>query len=150
MFEKAVEMNPTAERYTGNLADAYRWSGQREKANATYDKAIALAYKELEVNPRDSDTMGGLSLYYAKKNMSAEALSYIHRARSINKEDVTLVYTEAEVEALANHPDNALKILREAFTRGYAVEEAKSDPELTTLQDRPEFAKLLAEFSKSK
>jgi eukaryotic-like serine/threonine-protein kinase len=149
MFEKAVKLSPTAERFTGNLADAYRWSGQREKANATYDKAIALAFKELAVNPRNSDTMGGLALYYAKKGMPTQALNFIQHARSINKEDVDLVYTEAVVEALANRPDNALKLLREAFERGYAVQEAKSDPELENLRSRPEFEKLLAEFNKT-
>jgi tetratricopeptide (TPR) repeat protein len=34
MFEKAVEMNPGDETYAGNLADAYRWAGQRQ-ANTT-------------------------------------------------------------------------------------------------------------------
>ena len=148
MFEKAVKMNPNVERLTGNLGDAYRWSGQREKANATYDKAIALALKELAVNPRDSDAMGSLALYYAKKDMPAQASNFVQHARSINGEDVGLVYTEAVVEALANHPDDALKLLREAFKRGYAVQEAKSDPELDTLRSRPEFEKLLAEFKK--
>jgi len=148
MFEKAVQMNPNVEEFTGNLADAYRWSGQREKANATYDKAIALAYKELAVNPRNSDTMGSLALYYAKKGMPSQALNFIQRARSINKEDVGLVYTAAVVEALADHPDNALGFLREAFKRGYSVTEASSDPELNSLRSRPEFAKLLAEFKK--
>jgi tetratricopeptide (TPR) repeat protein/TolB-like protein/predicted Ser/Thr protein kinase len=84
MFEKAVQMNPNEEQFTGNLADAYRWSGQREKANASYDKAIALAYKQLDVNPRDSDTMGSLALYYAKKGMPEQALNFVQRARSIN------------------------------------------------------------------
>ena len=148
MFEKAVELNPNVEQLTGNLADAYRWSGQREKANATYDKAIALAYKELAVNPRNSDTMGSLALYYAKKNMPAQALNFIQHARAINKEDVALVYTDAVVEALANHPDNALGLLREAFERGYTVQEAISDPELDSVRSRPEFEKLLAEFKK--
>lgn len=150
MFEKAVQMNPNAEEFTGNLADAYRWSGQREKANATYDKAIALALKELAVNPRNSDTMGSLALYYAKKGMPSQALNFIQRARSINKEDVSLVYTAAVVEALADHPDNALGFLREAFKRGYSVAEAGSDPELSNLRTRPEFAKLLAEFKNGK
>jgi tetratricopeptide (TPR) repeat protein len=148
MFEKAVQMSPNEEQFTGNLADAYRWSGQREKANATYDKAIALAYRDLAVNPRNSDTMGSLALYYAKKGMSAEALNFIQRARSINKEDVSLVYTAAVVEALASHPDNALGLLREALKRGYSLQEASSDPELNSLRNRPEFDELLAEFKK--
>jgi len=148
MFEKAVQMNPNEEQFTGNLADAYRWSGQREKANTTYDKAIALAYKELAVNPRNSDTMGSLALYYARKGMPSQAANFIRRARSINKEDVGLIYTAATVEALANHADNALGLLREAFKRGYSVQEASSDPELDSLRSRPDFEKLLAEFKK--
>jgi serine/threonine-protein kinase len=150
MFEKAVEMNPNDEAFVGNLADAYRWSGQREKANVTYDKAIALAYKTLAVNPRNSDTLGSLALYYAKKDMPAQALSFARRARSINQDDVSLVYTEAVVEALAGHHDEAMRVLREALRRGYSVQEAKSDPELGRLQSRPEFVKLLAEFGKTK
>ena len=94
-------------------------------------KAIALAYKELAVNPRNSDTMGSLALYYAKKNMPAQALNFIQHARAINKVDVGLVYTDAVVEALADHHDNALKLLREAFERGYAVQEAKAIPNWT-------------------
>jgi hypothetical protein len=94
--------------------------------------------------------MGDLALYYAKKGMQAQALNFIQHARSINREDVDLIYTEAVVVALANHPDNALKFLREAFERGYAVREARSDPELDTLQSRPGFEKLFAEFNKPK
>ena len=101
------------------------------------------------MNPRDSDVMGSLALYYAKKGMSVQALNFIQHARSINKEDVELVYTEAVVEALANHPDSALKVLREAFERGYAVQEAKSDPELDRLRNQPEFEKLVAEFDQT-
>jgi tetratricopeptide (TPR) repeat protein len=148
MFQKAVELNPSAERFTGNLADAYRWSGQPEKANETYDQAIALAFKELAVNPRDSDTMESLALYYAKKGMPTQALNFIEHARSINSKDVELIYTDAVVETLANHPDDGLKLLREAFKQGYAVKEAKSDPELDRLRSQPGYAKLLAEFDK--
>ena len=150
MFEKAVEMSPNDEAFVGNLADSYRWSGQRDKANATYDKAIALAFKQMEMNPRDAETMGDLALYYAKKGNSAQALDYIRRARAINQADVNLIYTEATVYALSDRPSESLKSLREAFQKGYSVEEATNDPELGTIQKRPEFAKLVAEFSKSK
>jgi Flp pilus assembly protein TadD len=67
MFERAAAMNPNDAETTGNLADAYRWNGQKEKSLATYDKAITLAYKELQVNSKKASTMGDLAGYYAKK-----------------------------------------------------------------------------------
>jgi tetratricopeptide (TPR) repeat protein len=134
----------------GNLGDAYRWSGQRDKANATYDKAIALAYKELEVNPKSTDALQGLAMYYGKKGNADQSIEFIHRARSINAADLDLMYTEAVVYALANRPDDALTSLRTVFGKGYSVHEAQNDPELSTVQGRPEFGKLVTEFSKTK
>jgi alpha/beta hydrolase family protein len=52
------------------------------------------------------------------------------------------------VETLANHPDEAMKLLREAFRRGYSVQEARSDSELNNLRSSPEFEKLLSECKK--
>jgi serine/threonine-protein kinase len=147
MFEKAVEMNPNDQENVGNLADAYRASGQTDKAQTTYDKAIALAYKELEVNPRKASTMGSLALYFAKKGDSTQALQFMRRARSIDPASNQLMYNEAEIQALANHPEEAIKSLKEAFQNGYSPEEARNDPELKSLEGRPEFDKLLKESS---
>ncbi len=148
MFEKAVEMNPNEEVAVGNLADAYRWSGQKERALFTYDQAIALGYKELQVNPRDPSVLGSLALYYAKKGDVTKALGFVRRSRSVDATRVDLVYIQAVVETLASQPTEALRTLREAFERGYAPEEARSDPELANLQRRPEFAKLMEQFGK--
>jgi eukaryotic-like serine/threonine-protein kinase len=147
LFEKAVEMDPNDQENVGNLADAYRWSGNADKAQSTYDKAIALAYKELEVNPRKSSTMCFLALYYAKKGDSTQALQFIRRARLIDPTSNQLMYNEAQIQALANRPGEALKALRDAFGKGYSPEEARNDPELKSLEGRPEFDKLLKEFS---
>jgi tetratricopeptide (TPR) repeat protein len=148
MFEKAVELSPNDETLTGNLADAYRWAGQRDRATTTYGKAIALAYKELAVNPRNSDTMGSLALYYAKKGDSTQAADFIRRARAINPSDINLIYQEAVVYAVTNSPDRAFQALREALGKGYSLEDAVSDPELGALQNKPEFSKLVKEFTK--
>jgi eukaryotic-like serine/threonine-protein kinase len=149
MFEKAVELNPNDGLFMGNLADAYRWSGQQDRARATYDRAIALAFKELQVNPRDANVMDQLSLYYAKKGNPTQGLDFIHRARSIKPLDINILYDEAVVYALSGRSTEALSTLREALQKGYSVQEAKNDPELANLQSRPEFAKLVADFSKS-
>jgi tetratricopeptide (TPR) repeat protein len=143
MFEKAVEMSPNDEWFVGNLADAYRWSGHEDQARNTYDKAIGLAYKELQVNPHNASTMGGIALYYAKKGDSTQALQFIRRARSIDPNSNQLIYNEAVIQALANHPQEALQALKEAFQKGYSPEEARNDPELTILEGRPEFRRML-------
>jgi tetratricopeptide (TPR) repeat protein len=146
MFEKAVEMSPNQEVTMGNLADSYRWSGDREKANATYDKAIALAFQELQVNPRDINALQDLALYYAKKGDPGQAIKFIRSARAINGEDVYGIYTEAVVQAIAGHHLEALASLHEAFKKGFPPSDAENNPELKELQSQPGFQKLVREF----
>jgi eukaryotic-like serine/threonine-protein kinase len=146
MFEKAVEINPKDEQLTGNLADAYRWSGHMPQAVSTYEKAIALAYQELQVNPRAAGTVGDLALYYAKKGDAENGERYIKQARAMDSSDVQLIYSEAQVYAVAGKQDRALKALREAFQKGFSPEEAQKDPELAKLKSLPEFIKLSGEF----
>jgi serine/threonine protein kinase/tetratricopeptide (TPR) repeat protein/TolB-like protein len=150
MFEKAVAMNPNDEWFTGNLADGYRWNGQKEKSLATYQKAIALAYKELQVNPQEASVMGRLAGYYGKKDDRAQALEWITRARSLDPNSVQLISQAAIVHTLASRPEEALADLREAFQRGYSTEEARREPEFRSLQSRPEFSQMLAEFTPNK
>lgn len=150
MFEKAVALSPNEEWLTGNLADGYRWNGQKEKSLATYDKAIALAYKELQVNPQNASIMADLAGYYAKKGDGAQAVEWMSRARRIAPNSVPLMSQAAIVHTLADRPEEALKDLREAFQKGYSVEEARREPEFRSLQSHPEFANLLEEFNAKK
>jgi tetratricopeptide (TPR) repeat protein/TolB-like protein/predicted Ser/Thr protein kinase len=146
-FEQAAEMDPNSEFGMGNLADAYRWAGQTQKASATYGKAIELGYKAVSVNPRDADTMGRMAEYFAKKGYTARALDLIHHARSIDQNDPSLIYSEVVVDCLANRLPEALTSLEEAFRKGYPPREAENDPELATLRAQPRFQQLMKEFS---
>jgi serine/threonine protein kinase/tetratricopeptide (TPR) repeat protein len=148
MYSKALELNPRDEQLMGNLADAYRWSGKPEQANQTYDKAIALAYQDLQVNPRSATAMADLARYYAKKGNSSQALQFIRQARSIDRADLQLMYWEAQVDALTNRHAEALKALREAFQKGYSIDEALNDPDLGKLQSLPEFTSLISDYKK--
>jgi len=145
-FEKAAELNPNDETIAGNLADAERWSGQKDRAATAYDKAISLAYRELEVNPQDFGAMERLALYYAKKGDYAQAISFIRRARAINQHDVEGIYDEATVQTLAGHSAEALAALQEAFAMGFSTAQAQNDPELGSLKGNPQFSRLLARF----
>jgi serine/threonine-protein kinase len=150
MFEKAVEMSPNDYTAVGNLADGYRWSGEKDKAQNAYNRAIALAYKALQVNPKDATAMGFLGVDYTKNGDSRKGLDFIRRARSIDPNDTQLIYFEAVIDALAGQQPEALKNLREALQKGYPPEMAKVDPDLKSLEGNPDFGKLLAEFTHKK
>ncbi len=150
MFQKAVEMSPGEETIVGNLADAYRWAGDKNKANATYDQAIGLAYKQLQVNPRDATALGHMALYHSKKGDAAQAQEFVRRARAIDPSDIYLIYTVAVVETNANNPVGAIGALRSALQKGFATADIDSDPEFTALQGRPEYQALLKEFAPKK
>ncbi|HTX16743.1 MAG TPA: protein kinase [Candidatus Baltobacteraceae bacterium] len=148
-LQKSVALAPNQEACVGNLADAYRYSGQTDKANQTYEKAIALAFQDLQVNPQNTDDLGDLALYFVKKGDAARGLEFIQRARNLDKRNVELIYTQATVEALANKPTDAMATLRDALSKGYPVKDAQSNPDFATVQNRPDFQALIKQYSQA-
>ena len=145
-LEKAVQLGPNQELPAGNLGDAYRYSGQKDKADAAYDKAIALAYQELRVDPQNTEVMGDVASYAAKRGDSARAAEFIQRARSIDKSDLELMHTQAVVENFANKPAEAVNTLREVLSKGYSMKAVQEDPDLANLQSRPDFQALAKQY----
>jgi tetratricopeptide (TPR) repeat protein len=133
MNEKAVAQTPDQQMAVGNLADAYRQAGHWEKAQSTYDRAIELCYRQLEVNPRNSGVLGSLALYYARKGGTSRALEMIARARAMDPEDDGLMYNQAIVNALAGRTEDARKALKRALENGFSTEMARSEPDLKSI-----------------
>ena len=106
-----------------------------------------MAYKQLQVNPRDAQTMGLMALYYAKKGDSTKAKEFINRARSIDPSDVYSLYISAVVDTIANQPKPAIASLRTALQKGFSVGEVESEPEFAPLRLAPEYQAMIKEFS---
>jgi len=147
-YEKAVELAPRSDMFVGNLAEAYDLVGQKDRAQTTFEQAISLAYKDLQVNPRDAATKGRLALWYGKKGDVRQALKFIAEARAIDPNNVDLVYYQAQAFALANDNANALVALRDAFKKGQPPTIAQAEPDLQSLQKEPGFQSLVREFAK--
>jgi tetratricopeptide (TPR) repeat protein len=144
-YQKAVEVSPSSDAWLSNLADDYRWLGNRQQANETYDKAIALAYKALQVNPSDPATRLNLGTYYAKKGDFAQGLKFIDDVLAKNPGNQGYLYNAAIVHALAGQNEEALQALGKAFKAGYPAQFAKDDPDLRSLAANPRFKALVQE-----
>lgn len=150
MFEKAVALNPNDTMMVLNLADAYRGSGQQDKARATYQQAVTVGFKELQTNPQNADVKAEMALAYAKIGNAAEAQNFIGEARGIDKNNVNYIYYEALIDAQLGRSADALKMLREAFDKHYPAEFAAGDDDLKSLNGNPEFTSLIKQYSQKK
>ncbi|MFZ3216914.1 MAG: tetratricopeptide repeat protein [Candidatus Acidiferrales bacterium] len=150
MFEKATALDPNDTLTMVNLADAYRWSQQQDKAHATYQQAISLGFKELQTNPQNAEVMAQIAISYAKTGNAQQADEFIRRARAIDKENIQYIYDQAEIDAVTNRAPDALKSLQEALEKHYPAEFAAGDPEFAVLQKDPRFNALIQRYSAKK
>jgi serine/threonine protein kinase/Tfp pilus assembly protein PilF len=135
-FEKATQLEPQSYAAWGNLADAYRWtSGEKDRAKATYARAIGLAERDLEVNPRDAHALGCLALYEAKSGAVENARQSIGQALAIAPRDVDLLSRAVEVYTLAGEQQKALDCLKGVVEGGYPRFELEANPELAGLRN---------------
>ncbi len=123
----------------GNLADAYRWSSQKDKATETYFRAAVLGGQSLNLNPKDAGVRGRMAVYYAKMGDLENARASIRSAREMDTGNATLVYFEAVIFALASDLERANQKLQLAIDGGYPRSLAMNDPELQSLY--PEIVK---------
>jgi tetratricopeptide (TPR) repeat protein/TolB-like protein/predicted Ser/Thr protein kinase len=150
MFGKAVELNPNDTSMTVNLADSYRFSGQKDKARATYQQAVSLGYKELQTNPQNSDVMAQIALCYANLGDAQQADTFIKKARAIDKSSLDYVYDQVEIYALLGNTKEALAALKEALEKHYPAEAVAADPNVDSLHSNPEFNDLIKKYSAKK
>jgi len=147
-YEKAVQLVPNSDMFVGNLGEAYFLAGQKDRGLSAFEQAIALAYKSLQVNPRDAATKGRLALWYGKKGDVKQALRFIAEARAIDPADLDLIYYQAQAFALSGDKSNAVTALASAFKKGQPPAIAQAEPDLQSLRDDPAFQKLVREFTK--
>jgi tetratricopeptide (TPR) repeat protein len=143
--EKAVSIRANDYVLVGNLADAYRWA-ESKFARETYQKAIELASEQLKINPKDTDVLGNLALFYAKSGNLTKAANFIRQARVIDPSQSDLMYYEATIRMLAKENAEALRCLRLALENGYSRALFVSDPEFGGFANNAEFKKLLTDY----
>jgi tetratricopeptide (TPR) repeat protein/tRNA A-37 threonylcarbamoyl transferase component Bud32 len=121
---------------TGNLARAYWWSGQKDKAIPLYEQAIDQAGSQVEVNPQDSDAHLAMSLYYAmlSDRYRAELQLGIALDAHADVPDAHDLITAAMVYAQLGEPESALDFIGQALHHGLNRVEVVADPEFDGLR----------------
>ena len=143
-FEKAVSLNERSYVLWGNLADAEdRTHGRRAQAQEAYRKAISLAEKELQVNPRDTGVLGDLADYHSMLGKRAQALSYLRQALALGPGNASIKFQAAQVYVQLGDNNTAVRWLAEALKAGYSPTLVRDSPAMDNLRSDPRVQELL-------
>jgi serine/threonine-protein kinase len=137
---KGDPRNPDTHR---NIGDVQRRLGRSQEARAEYQRAIALAEELLMVNARDVRMIALIALCEAKLGDRAHASGHAAEATALDPTIPEVWQRSAEVYALLNEPDSALRDLTIAVARGFEPRMARRDDELASIRKLPRFEEIL-------
>ena len=150
MYRKASHLASEDHRVWGNLADAlHQIDGKGEEAARAYRRAIALAERDLSVNPQDSVGRAQLAFYQARVGDPAAARRNIERALGTTTDLVWVQYYAALVALEAKDESRALTALGRSVELGYPVELVRAAPEFRNLSGNERFERVVARAGKS-
>ncbi|MGB7730981.1 MAG: protein kinase [Candidatus Acidiferrum sp.] len=143
-FEDAVKLDENDYQMWGNLGDAYFWSpGRRSESVKAYGKAIALGEEKLRVNPRDSEVLGYLAMYYAMRQERKPALENLEAGLRLNPKSPDLLFTAGIVYQQLGDTPRALDAVEKAVAGGITPATLSDTPNFDSLRSNPRFLKLI-------
>ncbi len=147
-MEQAIKLGANNYQIWANLGDAYRWTGNEEKAKAAYGSAIQKLREELKAKPDDADLRSRLDLCLAKSGEKQKALTDAGAVEKLDRSGSVLARLVTIYE-ICGQRSQALDTMAAAVKAGYSMEEFNRDPELLELRKDPGYHKIVVELSKS-
>lgn len=143
-YSEATKLNDQKYVIWGNLGDSYYYSGKRADAMLAYQKAVSLAMRSLEINPRDSAVLSNTAGYYAMLGQRREAFDYLERALQLSgNQDPELLFDAAMVHNQLGETSVALQWLEKARNAGFSPTTISDSPAFDNLHDDAEFQAIL-------
>ncbi|UCD93866.1 MAG: protein kinase [Candidatus Zixiibacteriota bacterium] len=144
MYEKALKLDDHDYNVWMNLASAYYWMPEkRTKAPEIYNRAIELAEKVREINPRDVDALANLGECYAMTARREKALLMTEQALSLMPDNVYIMAQAGIVYEVLGERDSAIELFGRALKYGYPRSYIEHSPALKDLLADPRFQDMI-------
>ncbi|HWX39072.1 MAG TPA: tetratricopeptide repeat protein [Candidatus Sulfotelmatobacter sp.] len=141
-YDLAVQMNGHDATLWHNLATAYEWSGQPQKARAAFQKTAELAEEERRVNPRDPSLLIELADDYSMLDQAQRARKLLGQALKAPPDAAPDTFEVAVVYEQLGDRKLALRWLGKAIQRGFPRDVIEKSPSLSRLRGDPGYQDL--------
>ena len=143
-LEQALKMDPADWQNWGNLGDTlFQIPTRRAEAKEAYRRAIELAEKRLQVNPRDASILAFSADYYAMLDQKLEATDMLARALQIAPADPDVQFRAAILYNHFGDREKTIDSLTKSVTAGYSRSVIRATPDFDHLYDDREFRALI-------
>jgi len=142
-YQAGVRLDESQYVVWGSLADAYHYSGDQVAARAAYEKAVGLAGKQLEVNPKDAGVNGDIADYYAMLGERKRAVAFLDQSLQWGQGDKDLLFNAAVVYQDLGESAMALEWLKKSLDAGVSVATVLEVPTFDSLKNDPRFQVLV-------
>ncbi len=137
--EKALELNDHDYLVWNNLVLTYEWLKDKDKAEGARKRMLALLEEAAKVTPQDAIAQATLAALYAHYGLTNKATTRIQTALALAPNDPGVLAEVAESYELMGQREQAISNMQKAVQKGFPLDQAKIDPELTALISGPKF-----------
>jgi tetratricopeptide (TPR) repeat protein len=148
MWEQALRLNDKDYRLWNNLAIAYEWLGNHNRANDAFLHEFALLKQTLLLQPDDPEVRANLGVLYSQKHERNQALSHLEAALALSPEDPEILNKVGEAYENLGERSKALEYFLKAMRKGLAIDDMKLNPDLRPLLSDPAALRALREASR--
>jgi serine/threonine-protein kinase len=142
-YEKAIQMNGRDIRSWHNLAAAYQWSSDPEKARAAFQRTAELAEEQRRVNPRDPTLLIFLADAYSYLNQPLRARELLRQGLVLAPDDVPNMFQASAIYERLGDRKLALQWIGMAIKGGFSLDLIEKEPTLAQLRLDPRFQDFL-------
>jgi len=143
-YEKALSIRDTDYLYWGNLAFAYAFGAEPEKARAPFERAIELAEEKRADEPENVELLSRLAGYYAMVDQPETSRSLLEKVIDLQPDDPQVFSKIGETYEDLDDRDAALRWIGRAIEGGIPPNLFESRPMLRDLVADPRYQELIS------
>jgi len=150
-YDQCIRLKPYSEEPWMHKYMTHLRQGDQASALQAKRKLLEVGELKLKINPDDAITLSRMAGPYADFGDRAKAYATLKKVLELDPTDGLAQYNCACTYAVMGDKEEALKCLRNAILGGYknVTEWVKSDPDLESLHNDPEYEALVSEALKS-
>ncbi len=137
MSERALQLNDKDYRLWNNLAIAYEWMGQPEKAKNAFSRELARLEQIVALKSEDAEVRANLGVMYSQQRQRARALPHLQAALALSPDDPEILNKVGEAYEKLGERSKGLEYFQKALRKGFRLEDMELNPDLRSLLSDP-------------